>query len=98
MLHTWNKNSFCQGATLTDLAEKINANPAALVTVLFHLGEMATATQSLDEDTFALLGAELGYNVQIVSPEDEDRKLLESFSINRFSEFLWHFFFSSNIR
>ncbi|RJF43078.1 translation initiation factor IF-2 [Actinomyces sp. 2119] len=71
-----------QGATLTDLAEKINANPAALVTVLFHLGEMATATQSLDEDTFALLGAELGYNVQIVSPEDEDRELLESFDIN----------------
>lgn len=71
-----------QGATLTDLAEKINANPAALVTVLFHLGEMATATQSLDEDTFALLGAELGYNVQIVSPEDEDRELLESFDID----------------
>ena len=70
-----------QGATLTDLAEKINANPAALVTVLFHLGEMATATQSLDEDTFALLGAELGYNVQIVSPEDEDRELLESFDL-----------------
>ncbi|MBW3068725.1 translation initiation factor IF-2 [Actinomyces sp. 594] len=71
-----------QGATLTDLAEKINANPAALVTVLFHLGEMATATQSLDEDTFALLGAELGYDVQIVSPEDEDRELLESFDID----------------
>ena len=71
-----------QGATLTDLAEKINANPAALVTVLFHLGEMATATQSLDEDTFALLGAELGYTVQIVSPEDEDRELLESFDID----------------
>ena len=71
-----------QGATLTDLAEKIDANPAALVTVLFHLGEMATATQSLDEDTFALLGAELGYNVQIVSPEDEDRELLESFDID----------------
>ncbi|WP_029574167.1 translation initiation factor IF-2 [Actinomyces massiliensis] len=71
-----------QGATLTDLAEKINANPAALVTVLFHLGEMATATQSLDEDTFSLLGAELGYNVQIVSPEDEDRELLESFDID----------------
>ncbi|BAW92812.1 translation initiation factor IF-2 [Actinomyces sp. Chiba101] len=71
-----------QGATLTDLAEKINANPAALVTVLFHLGEMATATQSLDEDTFGLLGAELGYDVQIVSPEDEDRELLGSFDID----------------
>ncbi len=75
-----------QGATLTDLAEKINANPAALVTVLFHLGEMATATQSLDEDTFALLGAELGYDVQIVSPEDEDRELLESFDIDLAAE------------
>jgi translation initiation factor IF-2 len=71
-----------RGASLTDFAEKISANPASLVTVLFHLGEMATATQSLDEDTFGLLGAELGYEIQVVSPEDEDRELLESFSID----------------
>ncbi len=49
-----------QGASLADLAEKINVNPAALVTVLFHLGEMATATQSLDESTFQILGEEIG--------------------------------------
>ena len=71
-----------RGASLTDFAERINANPASLVTVLFHLGEMATSTQSLDEETFALLGAELGYDVQVVSPEDEDRALLESFDID----------------
>ena len=71
-----------QGATLTDLAEKINVNPAALVTALFSLGEMVTATQSVDEDTFKLLGEELGYDVQVVSPEDEDRELLESFDID----------------
>lgn len=71
-----------QGASLADLAEKIDVNPAALVTVLFHLGEMATATQSLDQDTFEALGAELGYNVLVVSPEDEDRELLESFDID----------------
>ena len=71
-----------RGASLTDFAERINANPASLVSVLFTLGEMATATQSLDEDTFALLAAELGYDVQIVSPEDEDRELLESFDID----------------
>ncbi|HEX5017757.1 MAG TPA: translation initiation factor IF-2 [Actinomycetes bacterium] len=71
-----------RGASLTDFAERINANPASLVQVLFTLGEMATATQSLDEDTFALLAAELGYEVQIVSPEDEDRELLESFDID----------------
>ena len=71
-----------RGASLTDFAEKINANPASLVTVLIHLGEMATQTQSLDEDTFQLLGAELGYRIQVVSPEDEERELFESFDID----------------
>ncbi len=71
-----------QGASLADFAEKIDVNPAALVTVLFALGEMATATQSLDQDTFEALGAELGYDVKVVSPEDEDRELLESFDID----------------
>ena len=71
-----------RGATLMDFAEKISADPAALVSALFHLGEMVTATQSVDEDTFTLLGAELGFVIQIVSPEDEDRELLEEFDIN----------------
>ena len=71
-----------QGASLTDFADRINANPASLVTVLFHLGEMATATQSLDEDTFKLLGAELGYDIRMVSPEEEERELFDSFNIN----------------
>ena len=71
-----------QGASLADLADKINVNPADLVAILFHLGEMATATQSLDQDTFEVLGAELGYRVSVVSPEDEDRELLESFDID----------------
>ena len=71
-----------QGATLSDLAEKINANPASLVTVLVHMGEMVTQTQSLDEDTFKVLGEELGYKVEVVSPEDEERELFESFDID----------------
>jgi len=71
-----------QGASLSDFADKINANPASLVTVLFHLGEMATATQSLDEDTFKLLGAELGYDIRMVSPEEEEKELFDSFNID----------------
>ena len=71
-----------RGASLADFADKIGADPAALVAALFHLGEMVTATQSVDEDTFMLLGAELGYQIQVVSPEDEDRELLEQFDIN----------------
>ncbi|HEX5334394.1 MAG TPA: translation initiation factor IF-2, partial [Propionicimonas sp.] len=71
-----------RGASLTDFADKINANPASLVTVLIHLGEMATATQSLDEETFRALGTELGYDIEVVSPEDEERELLGQFHID----------------
>ncbi len=71
-----------RGASITDFADKIDASPGNLVTVLFHLGEMATATESLDEATFEVLGEELGYKIQIVSPEDEDKELLEGFDID----------------
>ncbi|WP_432558038.1 translation initiation factor IF-2 [Granulicoccus sp. GXG6511] len=70
-----------RGASLTDLAEKINVDAAQLVQVLFSLGEMVTATQSVNDDTLQLLGAELNYNIQVVSPEDEDRELLERFDL-----------------
>jgi translation initiation factor IF-2 len=71
-----------RGSSISDFADKIDANPGSLVTVLFHLGEMATATESLDEATFQVLGEELGYKIQVVSPEDEDRELLEGFAID----------------
>ncbi len=70
-----------RGASLSDFAEKIDANPAALVQALFNLGEMVTATQSVGDDTLELLGSEMNYIVQVVSPEDEDRELLESFDL-----------------
>jgi translation initiation factor IF-2 len=70
-----------RGASLSDFADKIDANPAALVTVMFHLGEMVTATQSVNEETLQLLGAELNYQIQVVSPEDEDRELLKDYDL-----------------
>ncbi|MFJ8133576.1 translation initiation factor IF-2 [Streptomyces hydrogenans] len=70
-----------RGASLTDFAEKIGANPASLVAVMMNLGEMVTATQSVSDDTLTMLGEEMNYVVQIVSPEEEDRELLESFDI-----------------
>ncbi|MXQ76980.1 translation initiation factor IF-2, partial [Rhodococcus rhodochrous] len=70
-----------RGASLSDFAEKIDANPSALVQALFNLGEMVTATQSVNDDILELLGSEMNYVVQVVSPEDEDRELLESFDI-----------------
>jgi translation initiation factor IF-2 len=75
------KVRLARGASLTDLAEKIGADAASLVQVLFHLGEMVTATQSVSDDTLQVLGTELNYDIEVVSPEDEDRELLESFDI-----------------
>jgi translation initiation factor IF-2 len=71
-----------RGASITDFADKIDTSPGNLVTVLFHLGQMATATESLDEATFAILGDELGFKIDMVSPEDEDRELLAGFDLD----------------
>ena len=71
-----------RGASITDFADKIDTSPGNLVTVLFHLGQMATATESLDEATFDILGEELGFKIQMVSPEDEDRELLAGFDLD----------------
>jgi len=71
-----------RGASIQDFADKIDANAGQLITVLFALGQMATATASLDEDTFQILGVELGYKIEIVSPEDEEKELFDSFGLD----------------
>ncbi|MXP22434.1 translation initiation factor IF-2 [Gordonia sp. HNM0687] len=71
-----------RGASLSDFADKIDANPASLVQALFNLGEMVTATESVNDETLELLGSEMNYTVHVVSPEDEDRELLESFDLS----------------
>jgi translation initiation factor IF-2 len=49
---------------------------------MFNLGEMVTATQSCTDDTLLLLGEHLGFDVQIVTREEEDRELLARFDID----------------
>ncbi|MCW2586411.1 MAG: translation initiation factor, partial [Frankiales bacterium] len=72
-----------RGASLADFADKINANPGSLVQVVFtELNEMVTATQSCTDETLQLLGAQLGYDVQIVTPEEEDAELLTRFDLS----------------
>jgi translation initiation factor IF-2 len=70
-----------RGSSLTDLAERIGVDPAQLVQVLFNMGEMMTATQSVSDDTLEILGTELNYDIQVISPEDEDRELLSTFDL-----------------
>ncbi len=70
-----------RGASLTDFAEKVGVDAASLVQVLFHLGEMVTATQSVNDETLQILGDELNYTIEVVSAEDEDKALLDSFNL-----------------
>ncbi|MCW2667358.1 MAG: translation initiation factor, partial [Frankiales bacterium] len=72
-----------RGSSLSDFADRINANPGSLVQVVFtQLGEMVTATQSCTDETLQLLGVQLGYDVQIVTPEEEDAELLTRFDLS----------------
>jgi translation initiation factor IF-2 len=71
-----------RGSSLADFADRIGANPGSLVQVVFtQLGEMVTATQSVTEETLQLLGTELGWEVRIVTPEEEDAEILARFDI-----------------
>ncbi len=60
------------GSTPQDVADKSGRGVAEIVKVLFSLGEMATASQSLSDDALGLLCAELGYEAEIVGIEDEE--------------------------
>lgn len=71
-----------QGSTLADLADKIKVPAASLVQVLFRLGQMATVSQSLDADLFQILGDEIGWNIKVVSAQEEDAQLLKQFDID----------------
>jgi translation initiation factor IF-2 len=48
---------------------------------MLNLEQMVTATQSVPDETLQLLAEEMGFVLEIVSRDDEDRELLESFDI-----------------
>jgi translation initiation factor IF-2 len=50
----------------------VGRSPAEIVKVLIGLGEMVTVTQSMTDDAVQLVGAELGLDVSVVDPEEEE--------------------------
>jgi translation initiation factor IF-2 len=61
-----------RGITVQDFAEKIGRSPAEIVKVLLGLGEMVTVTQSMSDEAVLLVADEIGANVQVVDPEQEE--------------------------
>jgi translation initiation factor IF-2 len=60
------------GSTVKDVAEYLDVRVPDIVKKLMELGEMKTQTQTLSDDTIAVLASELGKDVEIVHSEDEE--------------------------
>jgi hypothetical protein len=59
-----------RGASPQDIAEKTGRTAAEVVKTLFSMGEMVSATHSLPDDTIEKLAGQLGFEAQIVGPDE----------------------------
>jgi translation initiation factor IF-2 len=67
-----------RGATAKDVAPKLNRSVADIVRFLLQQGEMVTATQTLSDDMIELFAAEVGAEIRMVDPgEEQEVGLLE---------------------
>jgi translation initiation factor IF-2 len=67
-----------RGSSAQDLGPKLNRTAADVVRFLLQQGEMVTATQSLTDDMIELFAAEVGAEVLLVDPgQEEEVKLGE---------------------
>ena len=60
------------GATVRDVAESLSLGGAEVIKKLMELGEMATLTQTLPDETIAALAKALDQKVEIVSAAEEE--------------------------
>jgi translation initiation factor IF-2 len=66
-----------RGATARDLGPKLNRSAGDIVRFLLLQGEMIMATQSLTDDMIELFAAEIGADVRLVDPgEEQEAELL----------------------
>jgi translation initiation factor IF-2 len=61
-----------RGITVAELAAKLGVTPAEVVKKLFLLGEMYTVAQSLTDEAAEIVASDYGYQLQIVSPDEEE--------------------------
>jgi len=70
-----------RSSTAQDLAEKLNRSAADVVRLLLTNGEMVTATQSLSDEMIELFATDVGAEIRLVNPGEEQEvemlKLLE---------------------
>ena len=67
-----------RGSTAQELGPKLNRSAGDVIRFLFLQGEMVTATQSLTDDMIELFAAELGAEVRLVDPGEEQEAELQA--------------------
>ena len=67
-----------RGSTAQELGPKLNRSAGDVVRFLLQQGEMVTATQSLTDDMIELFAAELGAEVRLVDPGEEQEAELQA--------------------
>ena len=63
---------FARGATAQAIADKAGRTVSEVVKMLYGMGEMVTAAQSLSDEAVSLVASELGYEAEIVGVEEEE--------------------------
>jgi translation initiation factor IF-2 len=61
-----------RGITVKDFSDKLELSPAEIVKILLSAGEMVTVTQSMSDEAVVLVADELGVDVEIVDPGQEE--------------------------
>jgi translation initiation factor IF-2 len=59
------------GASVREVAETLGVGSAEVIKKLMQLGEMATLTQTLSDETIAVVAEELGQKVEVVSAAED---------------------------
>ena len=67
-----------RGLTPRELGPKLNRSAGDIIRFLFLQGEVVTATQSLTDDMIELFAAELGAQVRLVDPGEEQEAELQA--------------------
>ncbi|HWD24533.1 MAG TPA: translation initiation factor IF-2 [Acidimicrobiales bacterium] len=67
-----------RGSTPQELGPKLNRSAGDVIRFLFLQGEVVTATQSLTDDMIELFAAELGAQIRLVDPGEEQEAALHA--------------------
>ena len=61
-----------RGSNVKDVAEKLGADAMEIIKKMFEAGEMVTITQSLADEAIELIASDLGVEIELVAPEEDE--------------------------